>query len=136
MCKTVSKNPVPVVPAQDHCRYVQEPTVVLYHAHMSPHYYASTVSDGCSDLLCKALNGLHRRAAKLILTDPSLTLETKLQHLGLLSIGDKLRFDKTVLVFKACRSLGPPYVKTVFICSNTRASSRTITVPKPRINIF
>ena len=37
-----------------------------YHAHISPHLtYASTVWDGCSDILFNKLNSLHRRAAKI-----------------------------------------------------------------------
>ena len=82
---------------------------LFYHAHISPQLtYAYTVSDGCSGLLFKKLNSRHRRAAKLILPDPSLTIDTKLQHLGLLSLIDRLRFNQVGLVFKACRSLAPP----------------------------
>ena len=39
-------------------------------AHIKPHIdYASVVWDGCSDVLRKRLNSLHRRAVKLILQD-------------------------------------------------------------------
>ena len=41
-------------------------------------------------------------------------------------------FNKAVLVFKAYRNLEPPYFKQLFICSNTRTTSRFINLPKPR----
>ena len=40
--------------------------------------------------------------------------------------------NEAVLAFKAYRNLAPPYLKQVFICSNTRATSRFINLPKPR----
>ena len=47
---------------------------LFYHSHISPHLtYASTVWDGCSDILVNKLNSLHRRAAKLMISDSSLT---------------------------------------------------------------
>ena len=57
---------------------------LFYHAHISSHLtYASTVWDGYSDILFKKkLNSLHRRAAKLMLPDPSTTTEAKMQCLG------------------------------------------------------
>ena len=64
---------------------------LLYYAHISPHLtYASTVWDGCSDILFHKLNSLHRRAAKLMMPDLSLTTDAKLQHLGLLPLREKL----------------------------------------------
>ena len=44
---------------------------LFYHAHISPHLtYASIVWDGCSrDILFNKLNSLHRRAAKLMISD-------------------------------------------------------------------
>ena len=104
---------------------------------ISPHLtYASTVWDGCSDILFNKLNSLHRRAAKLMISDSSLTTDTKLRYLGLLPLKEKLVFNKAVLVFKAYKNLAPPYLKQLFICSNTRATSRFITLPKPRIDLF
>ncbi|WP_419641917.1 reverse transcriptase domain-containing protein, partial [Thiolapillus sp.] len=64
---------------------------LFYYAHISPHLtYASTVWDGCSDILFHKLNSLHRRAAKLMMPDLSLTTDAKLQHLGLLPLREKL----------------------------------------------
>ena len=100
--------------------------------------YASTVWDGCSDILFNKLNSLHRRAATLMISDSSLTTDTKLQHFGLLPLKEKLIFIKAVLVlFKAYRNRAPPYLKQLFVCSRTRrATYRFITLPKPRIDFF
>ena len=110
---------------------------LFYHAHNSPQpTYASTVLDGCSDVLFNKLNSLHRRAAKLMISDSSLTTDTKLRYSVLLPLKEKLRFNKAVSVFKIYRNLAPSYLKQLFICSNTRATSRFITLSKPRIGLF
>ena len=110
---------------------------LFYHAHIFPHLtYASTVWDSCSDILFNKFNSLHRRAAKLMISDSSLSTDTKLRYLGILPLKEKLMFNKAVLVFKAYKNLAPPYLKQLFICSNIRATSRYRTLPKPRIDIF
>ena len=108
-------------------------------SHISPHLtYASTVWDGCSGILFNKLNYLHsRRAAKLMISDSSLTTaDTKLQVLRLVPLKEKLMFKKAVLVFKAYTNLVFPCLKQLFICSNTCATSRFITLPKPRRDLF
>ena len=110
---------------------------LLCLAHISPHLtYASTIWDGCSDILFNKLNSLHRRAAKLMTSDSSLSTDTKLRYLGLPPLKEKLMFNTAVLVFKAYKNLVPPYLKQIFICSNIRTTSRFITLPKPRIGLF
>ena len=99
-CKTVSKNLYPLSQLR---HFVDTPKRKLfYHAHISPHItYASTVWDGCSDIFFNKLNSFHRRAAKVMIYDSSLTNDTKLRYLGLLPLKEKLMFNKAVLVFKA-----------------------------------
>ena len=110
---------------------------LFYYAHISPHLtYASTVRDGCSDIVFHKLNSLRRRAAKLMMPDLSLTTDAKLQHLGLLPLREKLMLNKAVLVFKAFRSLAPQHLKDLFICHNSRAPSPSMILPKPRIDLF
>ena len=110
---------------------------LFYHAHISPHLtYTSTVWDGCSNILFNKLNSLRRRAAKLMICDSAVTTDTKLRYLGLLPLKEKVMFNRAVLVFKTYKNLAPPYLKQLFICSNTRATSRFITLPKPRIDLF
>ena len=109
---------------------------LFYHAHISPHLtYASTVWDGCNILFNK-LNSLHRRAAKWMTSDSSLSTDTKLRYLEILPLKQKLMFSKALLVFKTYTNLAPPYLKQHFICSNIRATSRYITPTKPRIDLF
>ena len=88
VCKTLSKttkNTFSVISAQTLCGHFQ--AQVILSCHISSHLtYASTVRDGCSDILFKKLNSLHRRAAKLMLPDPSTTKEAKIQRLGLLPL--------------------------------------------------
>ena len=62
--------------------------------------------------------------------------DTKLRYLGLFPLKEKLMFNKAVLVFKACIKHAPPYLKQLFICSNTRAASWFIALPKPGIDLF
>ena len=89
---------------------------IFYHAHISPHLtYASTVWDGCSDILVHRLNSLHRRAAKLMMPDLSLTTDAKLQHLELLPLREKLMLNEAVLVFKAFRNLAPQYLRPFYL---------------------
>ena len=46
---------------------------LFFNAHIKPHIdYASVMWDGCSDVLKKRLNSLHKRAVKLILPDTTL----------------------------------------------------------------
>ena len=44
--------------------------------------YASTLWDGCSEVHLKKMNSLQRRAAKLILSDPSIPTDDKLKILN------------------------------------------------------
>ena len=134
-CKIVSKN-LYLLSQLRH--FVDTPKRKLFYlAHISPHLtYASTVWDGCSDILFNKLNSLHRRAEELMISDSSLSTDTKLRYLGILPLKEKLMFNKAVLVFKAYKNLAPPYLKQLFIFSNIRATSRYITLPKPRIDLF
>ena len=89
---------------------------LFYHAHISPHLtFASTVWDGCSDILFNKLNSLHRRAAKLMISDSYLSTDTKLRYLGILLLKEKLMFNKAVLVFKAYKNRAPLYLKQLFL---------------------
>jgi len=82
---------------------------LFYHAHISPHLtYVSTVWDGCSDILFHKLNFLHRTAAKLMISDPSLITSTKLRYLGVLPLKGKLMFKRQCYIQnikKSCASV-------------------------------
>ena len=79
MCKTVSRR----VFLLSKLRYIVDIDTrkLFFSAHIKPHTdYASVVWDGCSDVLKKILNSLHRRAVKLIFPDTTLTTDQKLDE--------------------------------------------------------
>ena len=90
---------------------------------------------GTAAVIFNKVNSLHRRAAKLMISDSSLSTDTKLRYLGILPLKDKLMFNKAVLVFKAYKDLAPPYLQQLVICPNIRAT-RYITLHKPRTDLF
>ena len=63
----------------------------------------------------------------LFMKELQITTDAKLGYLGLLQLKEKLMVNKTVLVFKACRNLAPPYLKQLVICSSICTTSRFIT---------
>ena len=64
-CKTISKN-LYLLSQLKHLVDTSKQKL-FYYAHISPHLtYASTVWDGCSDILFHKPNSLHRKAAKLM----------------------------------------------------------------------
>ena len=64
---------------------------LFFNAHIKSHIdYASVVWDGCSDVLKKRLNSLHRTAVKLILPDTTLTTDQKLKEMRILSLQTQL----------------------------------------------
>ena len=82
VCKTVSKN---LLLSQLRYYVNVKARKLFYSAHILSHTnYASTLWDGCSEVHLKIMNSLHRRAAKLILSDPSLPPDDKLKTLKLL----------------------------------------------------
>ena len=55
---------------------------VFYHAHIQSHMdYASVVWDGCDEVRLSLLNSLHRREARLIKTNNTLSTDNKLKSL-------------------------------------------------------
>ena len=96
----------------------------LFHpAHISPHLtYASTVVISYLTNVILFTEDLQNGWY--------LTTDTKLRY------KERLMFSKVMLVLKAYKKLAPPYLEKLFICSNTRTTSRFITLPKPRIDPF
>ena len=81
VCKTVSKT----LFLLSQLRYYVnvQARKLFYSAHILSHInYASNLWDGCSEVHLKKLNYLHRRAAKLILSDPSIPTDDKLKILN------------------------------------------------------
>ena len=85
VCKTVSRRDFFL----SKLRYIVDIDTrkLFFNAHIKPHIaYASVVWDGCSDVLKKRLNSLHRRAVKLILPDTTLTTDQKLKEIRIMSL--------------------------------------------------
>ena len=86
---------------------------LFYSAHiLSNIHYASTLWDGCSKvhLKKKKLNSLHRRAEKLILSDPFIPTCDTLKTLKLLPLTKQLKHNKAVMMFKVRNGKTPEYV--------------------------
>ena len=58
----------------------------------------------------KKLNSLHRRAAKLILPDHSLSTTAKLKKLDILPLQEQFVYNAAVLMFKVHMGWAPQYV--------------------------
>ena len=58
----------------------------------------------------KKLNSLHRRAAKLILPDHSLSTTAKLKKLDILPLQEQFVYNTAVLMFKIHIGWAPQYV--------------------------
>ena len=116
---------------------------LFYSAHILSHInYASTLWDGCSEVSLKKLNSLHRRAAKLILsdqsvpTDPSLPTDDKLKSLKLLPLTKQLKYNKAVMMFKVCNGETPEYIRSLLTRSTSRYGSNNFIPPRPRIDLY
>ena len=81
---------------------------LFYNAHIKAHIdYASVVWDGCSDVLKKRLNYLHRRAVKLILPDTSLTTDQKLKEMRITSLQKQLEYNKGLFIYRLLSNEAP-----------------------------
>ena len=96
---------------------------------------------GTAVVISNKLISLHKRAAKLMRYDSSLTTDTKLRYLVLLRVKEKLAVNKAVLVYSKHAVILIYYTHRFFFflflfCSNSRTPSRFIALPKPRIHLF
>ena len=136
-CKTISRNLYMLSKLK---LYVDTNSRLLfYNAHIKSHIdYASTVWDGSSDIHLKRLNSLHRRAAKLILPDPSLSTDQKFDKLDILPLDKHLLFNKGVMMFKIRNETQPKYLCELFSRHESPYSNHRqhFNVPRPRIDIY
>lgn len=100
--------------------------------------YASTVWSSCSAVCFKDLNSLHRRAAKIIIPEPDLTTDQRLQKAAMLPLYHHLQYNKGVFMFKLYHNKLPSYLNQLFSVSSSSFGmlNKLFTLPKPRINIF
>ena len=137
LCKCISRNLFLLSRLQSIISFEARKT--FYNAHIKSHIdYASVLWDGCSDALFKPINSLHRRAAKLILPDPNLSTENKMETIGMLSLKNHLSYNKAVLMHKILNDKAPSYLVQLFAEAPSRYFSfrRNLTIPKPRLDIY
>ena len=72
--------------------------------------YASTEWSNAIEVHFKKLDSLHRRAAKLILPDHSLSTTAKLKKLDILPLQEQFVYKTAVLMFKVHMGWAPQYV--------------------------
>ena len=112
---------------------------LFYNAHMKPHIdYASVVWDGCGEVHLKQLNSIHRRAGKLILPDPSLSTEQKMNALGILNLPQQLAYNNGIFMHKVLTNNSPNYLAQLFISHQPHYtnSRNNLYVPRPRLHLF
>jgi len=72
------------------------------------------VWDGCSDVLKKRLNSLHRRAVKLILPDTTLTTDQKLKEMRIMSLQKQLEYNKRLFMNRVLSNEAPEYISNLY----------------------
>ena len=106
---------------------------IFFQAHLLSHInYASTVWSGASEVHLKKLNSLHRRAAKLILPDQSLSTTEKINKLNILPLHKRLNFNQCVTMFKIHTGKAPPYLSDFLHRPPARYGSNNYVLPRPR----
>ena len=122
VCKTVSKR----VFLLSKLRYIVDiDTRKLFcNAHIKPHIdYASVVWDGCSDVLKKRLNSLHRRSVKLILPELYLTTDQKLKEMRIMSLQKQLEYNKGLFMYRVHNDESPECISNLYIHTSSRYSN-------------
>ena len=118
--------------------YVEpEARLMFFNAHCLSHInYASTVWCGAGELHLKKLNSLHRRAAKIIVSNNFLSTTQKLRSVNILSLEHQFEFNTAVLVYKAKHRLVPSYVQKLLTPADSRYQSEKYLIPRTRIDMF
>jgi hypothetical protein len=98
--------------------------------------YASTVWCGASENQTKKLNSLHRRGAKLIITNPYLSTSDKLKAANILPLQQQFNFNIAMLMYKTLHGLAPPYLRAFLTKAPQRYGSDKYLLPKTRIDLY
>ena len=141
VCKTVSRR----VFLLSKLRYIVDIDTrkLFFNAYIKPHIdYASVVWDGCSDVLKKRLNSLHRRAVKLILPDTTLTTDQKLKEMRIMrimSLQKQLEYKKGLFIYRLLSNEASEYISNLYTHTPSRYSNSRnhhLSFPRPRTDIF
>ena len=137
LCKILSKNLYLLSKLQS--VITLDARKLFYNAHIKPHLdYASIIWDGISENLFKRLNSMHRRTAKLIQPEKTMTTDEKLSSAGMLSLKDLLKCNKLIFIYKILNHKAPSYLQNMFTHSHSYYTSykQNLILPKPRIDIY
>jgi hypothetical protein len=109
----------------------------FFYAHCLSHInYASTVWCGASANHIQQMRSLHRRAAKLILPDPSLTTDEKQKQLGILPLEKQFIYNTAMLMYKLRDNKAPIYLNNLLTPASERYGSEKYILPLPRVDIY
>ena len=87
---------------------------LFFNAHIKPHIdCASVVWDGCSDVLRKRLNSLHRRAVILI-------ADQKLKEMRIMSLQNQPEYNKGLFMYRVLSNEAPEYIPNLYTHTSSR----------------
>ena len=84
----------------------------------------------------KRLNFLLRRYGKLILPDKNLTIDQKLNKIGILNLHKQLDYNKGVFMYRALTNSAPVYISSLYKAPHSSSRNNYLQLPKPRIDLF
>lgn len=110
---------------------------LFFVAHCLSHInYASTIWSGAAEVHLMKLNSLHRRAAKLIVTNPYMNTAEKLKAANILPLKQQFDFNMATLVFKVQQGLVPAFLESFLTKAPKRYGSNNLILPRTRIDLF
>ena len=110
---------------------------MFFHANTLCHVnYASVLWDGAANSHLMRLNSLLKRAAKIMLPDPTLSTLRKQKQLNILPLKLQLEFNKCLTVYKIQNKLAPPYLSAFLTPATRRYGSNNYVLPRTRIDLF
>ena len=95
--------------------------------------------DGCSDVLKKRLNSLHRRAVELIFPDTTLTTDQKLKGMRIMNLQKQPEYNKGLFMYRVLNNEAPEYISNLYKHTPSRYSNSRnykLSLPRPRIDVF
>ena len=110
---------------------------MFFHAHcLSRINYASVIWSDAANFHLLKLHSLHRRAARLILPDPTITTQQKLIALDILPLSKQFEYNKALIIFKIRMKLAPTYLENLLQKATERYGSERLIPPYPRVDIY
>ena len=108
---------------------------LFFSAHIIPIIdYASTLWDNCSDNNFKLINRMYKRALKLILLKSSSLSPQDFKQLNLLTLRNRLLFNKAVCMHKVSYGNAPVKISNKFVINQYR-HNHLFSLPRPRNNL-